>query len=742
MSRGTMSQTDLLRMAESGDLAAFESRCVELLENGAKLAELVAPFELLGAKVRDERVATLGQAILESASDADPDGQLCVTRVALLANPQDETLRAQTLELYRQTHGDKPGFDRLLDVSGLASDRPARNAVRLLELCLTLKKGDTLLSRTEEQAVEVMDADLPSGLFTVRRGGGRPSVLPAIDLSREFERVDRDDFRVLKQLYPERLREMLDRDPVTIVIDVIKSHGGGMDQDTLKHELTPRFLALDEWPKWWTKARAKLKKSEYITLSGRAPVYIEYSSKARTLEDEVWERFEGQKEPEEWLATIEGYLRDKRALGEEPAQEFVDRLHARIVDHIKAIRKYRPSEALASALVVERVDRQAGLSDEAARTLAVDMIKESDEPAKLLAGLPDTNLWELGFEALEAARPEEAPGVALALMPIAPANILDQLYASAKAGERTSDAAAIVRTALDNPIDYPEILYWLWKGPKQTEGLDLPDDAGLFAIILDTLDALGRTLTPGAAKMRTFRTRLRSALGLRDFNRATECLKGIEADRAVTVRQQILRLDGIGDTARDRLAEALREAHPRLWVKKQVRLAPWEDDTIILCTAAGLRRRQDERDELVNVKMRENAIRIGDAASMGDLSENSEYKFALEERDLLRGRLATLNNELSIAQVVQPDEVPTDYVGVGSRVLTRGLTGDERWVLFVGPFESDAERDAFNYRAPLGQKFMGVKVGSSLLANFGNGEQEYEVLAIENGLLAPQSEQA
>ncbi|MCA9242495.1 MAG: GreA/GreB family elongation factor [Phycisphaerales bacterium] len=729
-----MSQSELLRLAESGDLAAFESRCVELLGSGARLAELVAPFELLGAKVRDERVATLGQTIIEGAAEADSDALLCVTRVSLLASPQDQTLRTQTIELYRQTHGEKPGFDRLLDVSGLTGDRPARNAVRLLELCLTLKKGDTLLSRTEEQAVEVMDVDLASGLFTVRRGAGRPSVLPAIDLSREFERVERDDFRVLKQLYPDRLRDMLDSDPVTVVIDILKSHGGGMDQDSLKYELTPRFLAPDEWAKWWTKARAKLKKSQYITLSGRAPVYIEYSAQARTLEDEVWERLEGQKEPEQWLATIESYLRDKRALSEEPAQEFIDRVHGRIVDHIKNIRKYRPSEALASALVVERMDRQAGISDDAAKTLAIDMLKESDDAAKLLAGLPDNNLWELGFEALEVANPEAAPGVGLTLMPLAPANVLDQLYASVYAGGRAAEAAAIARTAMDAPVDYPEIMYWLWKGPKQTDGLDLPADADLFAIILDTLDALGRTLIPAASKMRTFRTRIRAALGLRDFSRATDCLKGIEADRAVTVRQQLLRLDGIGDTARDRLAEALREAHPRLWVKKQVQLAPWEDDNIILCTTAGLRRRQDERDDLVNVKMRENAQRIGEAAALGDLSENSEYKFALEERDLLRGRLATLNNELSIAQTIQPDDVPSDYVGVGSRVRIRGLTGDERVILFVGPFEADADRDVFNYRAPLGQKFMGTKVGTTLLANLGNGEQEYEILAVENGL--------
>ena len=41
---------------------------------------------------------------------------------------------------------------------------------------------------------------------------------------------------------------------------------------------------------------------------------------------------------------------------------------------------------------------------------------------------------------------------------------------------------------------------------------------------------------------------------------------------------------------------------------------------------------------------------LGEAASRGDLSENSEYKFAIEERNLLRARLAQLNSEFEGVQ--------------------------------------------------------------------------------------------
>ncbi len=75
-------------------------------------------------------------------------------------------------------------------------------------------------------------------------------------------------------------------------------------------------------------------------------------------------------------------------------------------------------------------------------------------------------------------------------------------------------------------------------------------------------------------------------------------------------------------------------------------IEPWKREDILFATRAGISRKQEEIDHHVNVKMAENARAIGAAAERGDLSENSEYKFALEERDLLRARLAQMNSEI------------------------------------------------------------------------------------------------
>jgi transcription elongation GreA/GreB family factor len=235
--------------------------------------------------------------------------------------------------------------------------------------------------------------------------------------------------------------------------------------------------------------------------------------------------------------------------------------------------------------------------------------------------------------------------------------------------------------------------------------------------------------------MKQFRARMRSALGLRDFARARECLERVPADRGVTLRTQLERLEGLGDTAQARLLDMLRDTHPHLWAVAFKRVEPWEDKDVLWNTAEGIKRKTEERDHLVNVTMHENAKRIGEAASHGDLSENSEYKFALEERDLLRARMAQMNNELTLSGVIDAKAVPTDHVGVGSRVkLCDAATGQTRVMTFLGPFDADVEKGVYNYRAPMSLSLMGLRVSDTQKVTLDGQERELEVVEIANGL--------
>ena len=59
-----------------------------------------------------------------------------------------------------------------------------------------------------------------------------------------------------------------------------------------------------------------------------------------------------------------------------------------------------------------------------------------------------------------------------------------------------------------------------------------------------------------------------------------------------------------------------------------------------IMTSEGLKRLEDELEELKTVKRKEIAEKIKVALSFGDLSENSEYDEAKNDQAIIEGRIA------------------------------------------------------------------------------------------------------
>lgn len=726
----------LLELIRNRDLDAFETRCLELLEAGdLPLDQLPDCFRHMDQVGDGERAGTLGQMVLENIDlEAHAPGALEVACAALAAAPRSAELRRVTIDLYDRVYGETRGFAGIMESSGLSTGGAARAALRVLDFCLSLDVGDTLISRMDDRVVEVVEVDRDGGLFTLRRGD-RTTTIPAREVVREYERVAAADFRVLRQLHPERLPELIQADPVALVIGLIRAHGDLIDADQLKHELVPKYIDQKEWSKWWTKTRGQLRRSPHVVIEGRSPVVLAYSAAGVSHEEETWETFVGQKDPVKWLSTVSGYLREQKARKQKPDELLLRKFRDHIVQHIETVRGWRPGEALACGLVLERLGAQGVPDGDLGREVAGDILRSADDPAGLVCELTDTQLWRRALEQLPVVRPDDWQDCAAVLVPAASAAQLDALVEVLRAAGRLTAVQQQIDDAWADPVNSPQMMCWLWKGPDNADGLRVPTDGELFRAIMDTLSALGRTLSPAPEVGREFRTRMKTALGLRNYEKAQRCIEQVSAEAAVTLRRQLDRLEGLGGNAPGRMLDMLRVAHPQLWAERPKRLAPWADPEVLWTTAAGLQKRTAERDELVNVAMAENAKRIGEAAALGDLSENSEYRFALEERDLLRARLAQINRELSLAQPLGRHDVPTDEVGVGSRVRLRAAAdGSERVMLFLGAFDTDVDNGVFNYQAPVSQMLMGLRVGARATLTLDKEEREFEIVAIENGL--------
>ena len=107
-------------------------------------------------------------------------------------------------------------------------------------------------------------------------------------------------------------------------------------------------------------------------------------------------------------------------------------------------------------------------------------------------------------------------------------------------------------------------------------------------------------------------------------------------------------------------------------------------------TYTGLKKIEEELQDLKVNKRREIAAKIKEAREQGDLSENAEYDAAKDEQRDIEARIEQLEAILKNVEVVDEDEVDTEVVGIGRTVTVYDYEFDEEIVFhIVGSTEAD-----------------------------------------------------
>lgn len=152
----------------------------------------------------------------------------------------------------------------------------------------------------------------------------------------------------------------------------------------------------------------------------------------------------------------------------------------------------------------------------------------------------------------------------------------------------------------------------------------------------------------------------------------------------------------------------------------------------VILTLEGLKKLEQELEQLKSVKRREVAERIKQAIEFGDISENSEYEDAKNEQAFIEGRILTLEKMLRNARIIDEGEIHTDVVSIGSTVLLKDMeVGDEINYTIVGSAEADPSANKISNESPVGKAILGKKKGSIVEVNVPAGKLKYKILKIK-----------
>lgn len=727
------SQNGLTELVKKGDYRTLEDRWLGATEQAGQRDELLSILEMLTKNGKGELAATLGWSWLASEKERGKPGEvLALGRELMLRCGDNPEMRKEALSLYQEVYADRPEIQKLIEASGLAGEKTPRRALRTLEICLNLKVGDLLLSRSDERAAEVVavDPDIPE--YTIRNRMGEDTLDPDT-LALKYDHVGTNDFRALSQLHPERIANLLESDPVALVSGLLHGHHGKLDSDELKHVLVPKHLPPDKWSSWWSKARAALNRSSNIVLEGRNPVIIVYHHTEQTLEDEILPQWNEADSSIKRLSVVETYLREAAARGLTPRPEAVAQMHSELIKRVNASRRGSPPHALMEALIIDRL-AQAGALSEGQENPIRDIVKENNNPVELLRPIEESRFYLRTVEIIRELYAETWPDIYLEMLPHAPVEACDSMANALNEGGHLDRLKATAEHMVSDFGKHLDAVCWLWRSKLGGTLLPMPQRE-MLGRLLDHLGQVTRNDYVAPKILRDTRNKIRTALSASNYGAFRQVIEGMEAGLASTVRTTIERLDGLGQVVYSTLIKIINQTHPELSINRsRATVDPWQDDNVIYCTQKGYERRKEETDYLTKVKIPENARAIGEAASRGDLSENSEYKFALEERDLLQARLMQMQGELNLAHILTPAETSTDEASIGTKLTLVSATGDRCEFTILGPFEANMELGIYNYRAPLCGKVRGMRIGQSIKLDLGNGEQDYRLDSITNAV--------
>ena len=152
----------------------------------------------------------------------------------------------------------------------------------------------------------------------------------------------------------------------------------------------------------------------------------------------------------------------------------------------------------------------------------------------------------------------------------------------------------------------------------------------------------------------------------------------------------------------------------------------------VVMTYDGLKKMEQELENLKTVRRKEVAEKIKEARGQGDLSENAEYDAAKEEQGEIESRIVQLENLLRNAEVIDEDVLKMDVVNLGSKVPVLDVEFDEEMeYTIVGSTEADPMNGRISIESPLGMALLGQTVGATVMADTPDGEVAFKILNIQ-----------
>jgi transcription elongation factor GreA len=526
---------------------------------------------------------------------------------------------------------------------------------------------------------------------------------------------------VRKQTEAATIQNLIDTNPAQLVVEALQSYPNNATT-AIDLELTlAQVIGEEKFKKWWSNAKKQVAKDPRIAVPVKKTECYVLREVPVSAEDEIVEQFNNTRSARRRIALAEELL---SAVDAKDVKTDLKAILNAVAEAVKDSNQLDASERLYGAAVRDDLAKLAGVDAATFEPSQATLINNVRELPAIAEKIP-VQFQSRFLDLVKETHPVEARDIAFTLLKTSQGKFTTEcINFLVDNGHAEELAAALKRWQVEQNLRAP-VLLWIVKNRHSKKFAKLLNDlitprllsAIFFAIDYEALQASGSRRIPLAEILSD------------DPDLIADLLSTADPETARDLANTLMLNQGFEELTKKSLLARFIKIFPS--IQSLVAADAEGKEEQLLVSRQSYERKREEYETIVSKKIPENSKAIAVAREHGDLKENSEYKMAKQDQQVLMAQKSQLERDLARARITDFKDATTDQVSVGSIVdVTIGHDKKPGRYTVLGAWDSVPEQSIIAYKTPLGLALLGKKVGDTVKVKIGTSEESYTVTGI------------
>jgi transcription elongation factor GreA len=526
---------------------------------------------------------------------------------------------------------------------------------------------------------------------------------------------------VRKETEPKAITTLIADNPAQLVAEALESYPNNAATVIEMEIVLAQVVGEDKFKKWWSVAKKAVAKDPRISIPEKKTECYVLRETPVSTEDEILEQFNATRSARRRIELAE------ELLGTATKKDIKTDLSA-ILNGV--------TEAVKSSNQLDAAERLYGAAvrDDMAKLLGTDSSGFEPQQSALIANVRDlseiaekipVHFQRRFLDLILATHPIEARDILFSLLKVSQGKFTTEcINFLVEHDHATELAAALKRWQTEQNLRAP-VLLWIVKNRHSKKFAKLLNDlitprllsSVFFAIDYEALQASNARRIPLADILSE------------DTDLISDLLSTADPETARDLANTLMLNQGFEELTKKSLLARFIKIFPK--IQSLVAADAESKEEQLLVSQPSFERKREEYENIVSKKIPENSKAIATAREHGDLKENSEYKMAKQDQQVLMAQKTALEKDLGRARVTDFKEASTDQVSVGTIVEVKNITtGQTVRYSLLGAWDSDPDKNILSYKTPFGAALLGKKTGDTVTVKTGASEDDYTIISI------------